>query len=234
MNSPWLSVVIPSLNEEKRIGLTLDNVRQVFPGREAEIIVSDGGSCDRTLELARIYPEVIIVTGSPGRGRQMNRGAQAAAGEVLLFLHADAILPFKTAGLIAAALSVPGVVGGAFKIETVLDQPHTRLFKALVRTADWRSRFTRRPYGDQALFLPRPIFGRIGGFRDYPVMEDLDFSRRLSREGKIMLVDGIVRVSGRRWEKNLLGNFIKLKALPLLFRLGVSPDILARIYGVIG
>jgi rSAM/selenodomain-associated transferase 2 len=230
MNNPWLSIIIPVLNEEKFIGSTLSGIQAIFKDKEAEIIVVDGGSRDRTREISDGFPRVTVLSSRPGRGPQMNRGASAAGGTVLLFLHADIELPGAAGVMIGAALAESKAVGGFFKVKTVISSNRSRFFKLLMKTADWRSRFTRYPYGDQAIFVKRAVFEDLGGFKDYPIMEDLEFSRRLYRTGKIIRVAGTVKVSGRRWEKNIIRNFIKLKTLPLLFRLGVHPEKLVRFY----
>lgn len=230
MDQPEFSVIIPALDEERSLGRTLENVLRVFAGERAEVIVVDGGSKDGTVKLAEGFAGVRTISSPPGRGGQMNRGAAAAGGEVFLFLHSDTLLPPGAAVLIREALAEPGAVGGCFRVRTVTGSGRSRLFRILLRTADWRSRFTGLPYGDQAVFVRREIFRRLGGYRDYPIMEDLEFARRLRREGRIIRARGTVAVSGRRWEKNLLGNFLKLKTFPLLFRLGVPPGRLARFY----
>ena len=224
------SVIVPVRDEERMIGPALERLEAAFAPGEAELIVVDGQSRDRTAEIARSRPRVRVISSPPGRGGQLNRGAAAARGEVFLFLHVDAALPPGAPEMIRAALAEPGADGGCFRIATAADPGRGRLYRLLLKTADWRSLYTRLPYGDQAIFVTREIFEKLGGFKDYPIMEDLDFSRRLAREGRIVRLPARVRVSGRRWEKNLLGNFLKLKTFPLLFRLGVSPERLARLY----
>ncbi len=230
MNNYELSIIIPVLNEEKSIGRTLSRVRKIFTPEEMEIIVVDGGSRDKTIEIAGGFPRVIVLSSPPGRGPQMNRGAREAAASILLFLHADVELPEGAGELIGSAIKEPGAMGGCFKIKTVITSRRSRLFRLLIKTADWRSRFARYPYGDQAVFVKKKVFEELGGFKDYPIMEDLEFSRRLHRAGRIIRLDAVVRVSGRRWEKDILRNFIKLKTLPILFRLGVAPAQLVRFY----
>jgi rSAM/selenodomain-associated transferase 2 len=230
MNDPEISIIIPLLNEEKSIGRTLSRVDKIFAGGETEIIVVDGGSRDQTIKIATEFPRVKVLSSPPGRGPQMNRGAAVASGRILLFLHADVELPDGAREMIGLALKESMAVGGCFKIKTVIISRRSWLFNLLVKTADWRSRFTRYPYGDQAIFVKKKVFEELGGFKDYPIMEDLEFSRRLHRAGRIVLVDATVKVLGRRWERNIIRNFIKLKTLPILFRLGVPPAKLARFY----
>ncbi len=230
MNSPEISIIIPVLNEDKSIRLTFSRVEEICEGEETEVIMVDGGSRDQTIKIAGGFPRVTVLSSPPGRGPQMNRGAAVASGRTLLFLHADVELPAGAGAMTGSALEEPGAVGGCFKIKTVITSRRSRLFTLLVKTADWRSRFTRYPYGDQAVFVRREVFAQLGGFKDYPIMEDLEFSRRLHRAGRIVRVDGVVKVSGRRWEKNIFRNFIKLKTLPILFRLGIHPTKLVRFY----
>ena len=225
-----LSVIVPVRDEERNIGPALERLEEAFPPGGAELIVVDGQSRDRTAEIARSRTRVRVIPSPPGRGGQLNRGAAAARGEALLFLHVDAALPPGAPEMIRAALAEPGAVGGCFRTATEAAPGRGRLYRLLLQTADWRSGYTRRPYGDQALFVKREVFERLGGFKDYPIMEDLDFSRRLAREGRIVRLPARVRVSGRRWEKNLAANFSKLQILPLLFRLGVPPRRLQRFY----
>lgn len=230
MNSPVISIIIPVLNEEGSIGRTLSRVEEIFDGEEMEVIVVDGGSRDQTIKIAGGFPRVRVLSSPPGRGPQMNRGAAAAAAPVILFLHADVELPEGAGTMIGSALEESKAVGGCFKVKTVISSRRARLFNLLVKTADWRSRFTRYPYGDQAIFVKKTVFEELGGFKDYPIMEDLEFSRRLHRAGRIVRVDAAVKVAGRRWEHHIFRNFIKLKTLPLLFRLGVHPEKLVRFY----
>ena len=231
MKKCWLSVIIPALNEEKTIGACLEALEKTEAPGTVEVIVVDGGSRDGTTGIASSFPGAKIATSPPGRGIQMNRGAREATGEVLLFLHADVILPPKTDSLIRHGLAKPGAIGGWFKVRTIVSPERGWVFRSLISTANWRSHFGRYPYGDQAVFVKRNVFEKLRGFRDIPIMEDIEFSRRLRREGTLVKVDAYVKVSGRRWEKNIVRNVLKLKLLPLLYRLGVSPTTLARFYG---
>ncbi len=161
----------------------------------------------------------------------MNRGAREAAGSVLLFLHADVVLPPKAGTLIREVLADNEVAGGWFRIRTTVPPGSGCLYRVLVSMANWRSRFGRYPYGDQAIFLRRRVFEKMCGFAEIPLMEDIEFSRRLRREGRLARIGACVEVSGRRWERSLFKNAVKLKLLPLLYRLGVSPETLTRFYG---
>ena len=223
-----ISVVIPVLDEELRIGGRLAELGRM--AGIAEVIVVDGGSRDRTAEIVRGFPEVRLVSAPRGRGAQMNAGARSAAGDVLLFLHADVVLPLDAATWVGRVLGDPAVVAGAFRTWTVPDAGRSWV-TPLLHLADLRSRFTRLPYGDQALFVRRDAFERVGGFPDQPLMEDLELSLRLRRVGRIATAPATVRVSGRRFLVRPIRSAVQMRLFPLLYRLGVPPGLLARLYG---
>jgi len=175
---PWLSVVIPTLNEEPSIVQVIRSARQC-PG--AEIIVVDGGSTDATLQLSRDHGAKVIQC-EPGRGRQLARGADAAKGDVLLFLHADTRLPFEYAGEIQRTLGQSEAVAGAFRM--AFDRVTTPL-RLVEWGADLRSTWRQMPYGDQAIYLRRSTYHRLGGFRPLDAMEDFDLVWRLRRLGRV-------------------------------------------------
>jgi hypothetical protein len=224
---PRVSVVVPMLDEQVRIGRQLASL--VGDGCWHEVLAVDGGSRDGTVGLARSVPGVRVIEAPRGRARQMNAGARAATGDVLLFLHADVELPAEALAAVATALGDPEVVAGAFRTWTVPDRP-TRL-RPLLRLADLRSRYTGLPYGDQALFVRAGVFEALGGFPDQPLMEDLELSRRLRRAGRIRTVPARVRVSGRRFLARPLYYFALMNVLPLLYAAGAPPARLARLYG---
>ncbi|MCB9759997.1 MAG: TIGR04283 family arsenosugar biosynthesis glycosyltransferase [Alphaproteobacteria bacterium] len=218
------SVIVPVLDEAVHIGPALD---ALAGAGFAEVWVVDGGSADGTPDLARARGAAVLHA-PRGRAAQMNAGAARATGDVLLFLHADARLPPGAAGLITQALQPPEVVGGAFTLRTV---PERRRHAPWLRLADLRSRYTRAPYGDQALFVRAEVFRRVGGFAELPLMEDLDLSLRLRREGPLARIRRDVRVSGRRFEARPVFYGVFMNVAPLLFRAGVPADRLARWYG---
>lgn len=222
-----ISVVIPVLNEEARIGRALEELGRIEG--IGEVIVVDGGSIDRTVAIARSFAGVKVIEASRGRARQMNAGAEAAGGEVLLFLHADVSLPPDAAALIDRALDQQRAVAGAFKTWTVSDRRASRL-GFLLHLADLRSRYTSLPYGDQAIFVNARVFRDLGGYPDQPLMEDLEFSRRLKRRGKIIRVPANVIVSGRRFIERPIYYAVLMNLFALLYRLGVPPASLARFY----
>lgn len=221
-----ISVIIPVLDEERRIGALLAGLR----GRGfAEVIVVDGGSRDRTLEIARAacWLRPRVATAPRGRASQMNAGARLATGDVLLFLHADASLPAGAAAYVEGALADPRVIAGAFRTWHVRDDGRRAPWLHL---ADLRSRYSGLPYGDQAIFVRSEAFWKAGGFPEQPLMEDLELSRRLRRLGRIAIVKSSVRVSGRRFLAHPIRDTLFVNAFPLLYRLGVPAASLARFY----
>ena len=226
--TPRLSVIVPTLNEERRIPAQLRRLA-AMPGVH-EVIVADGGSDDRTPDLVRAHGTARLVSAPRGRGPQMNAGAQAAAGDVLLFLHADVVLPRDAASLIGRALVDERVVGGAFRIRTVADGAQGWPAR-LLWLADLRSRYSRVPYGDQALFVRRDVFTALRGFASVPLFEDVDLSQRLRRVGRLRVVPASVEVSGRRFVARPIYYACLMTVMPVLYRLGVPPVALARLYG---
>jgi rSAM/selenodomain-associated transferase 2/rSAM/selenodomain-associated transferase 1 len=221
-----ISVIIPVLDEERRVGPLLAELH----GRGfAEVIVVDGGSRDRTVEIARAacWLRPRVATAPRGRASQMNAGARLATGDVLLFLHADASLPAGAAAHVEGALADPRVIAGAFRTWHVRDDGRSAPWLHL---ADLRSRYSGLPYGDQALFVRREAFWKAGGFPEQPLMEDLELSRRLRRLGRIAIVKSSVRVSGRRFLAHPIRDTLFVNAFPLLYRLGVPAASLARFY----
>lgn len=220
---------MPVLNEERRIDDALRELAAIAGLHE--VIVADGGSTDRTIELVQAH-SVEIVRAPRGRGPQLNAGAAVATGDVLLFLHADTSLPRDAAEHVARALARPRVIAGAFRTWTIADEPRP-WFAPLLHLADLRSRVTRYPYGDQAMFVRAGTFRDAGGFPDLPLMEDLELSRRLWRYGRIYTCPASVRVSGRRFVARPIVYTAMVNVFPVLHRMGVSPHTLARIYGAV-
>lgn len=223
-----LSIVIASLQESVRLDDCLRAVREQ-PG-PFEIVVADGGSSDRSPESAAASGATVVVT-APGRGRQLAAGARLATGDILLFLHVDARLPPGATDLVRQALADPRVEAGAFRTRTVADPSLPNWAGPLLRLADLRSRFTRHPYGDQALFVRRTAYEAVGGFRPLPILEDYDLARRLATRAPLARLRGPVTVSGRRVQARPLRALFVNRILPPLFRLGVDPVLLARMYG---
>jgi rSAM/selenodomain-associated transferase 2 len=219
-----LSVVVPTLDEERTLAATLAAARQ--PGVD-EIIVVDGGSRDATGAVARALADRVLVA-ARGRAVQMNAGAAAARGDVLLFLHADTRPPPRYAALIGDALRDPRVVGGRFDVR--LDAPGIA-FRVIERLISARSRLTRVATGDQAPFVRRAVFERLGGYPPWPLMEDLALARAMKRAGRVVCLRARVVTSARRWQRHgIARTVVRMWVLRLAFYAGVSPSRLARAY----
>lgn len=221
-----ISAVVPVLNEAARVTAHLAALR-TLDGLD-DIVVVDGGSVDRTPALAAAAG-CRVVTAPRGRAAQMNAGAAAAAGEILVFVHADVKLPADACALIRESLADADVVAGAFWTRTIAEGSH-RWAARWLGLADIRSRYTGLPYGDQALFVRREAFERVGGFPRMPLFEDLEISKRLRACGRIRTVHARVEVSGRRFLARPVYYALVMNVLPILYRLGVSPYTLARAY----
>ena len=229
-----ISVIIPTLNEERTIIATL--VHTASLGFD-ELIVVDGGSTDETLALVESYrlstqssalSPVQWVTAPCGRARQMNEGAKVSRGEILLFLHADAQLPDDAKTMIDRTLADQRMVGGRFDVR--FDRP-SMWGTIISRMMNWRSRLSSIATGDQALFVRRPIFEQMGGFADMPLMEDIEFSRRLKRKGATAALTATVTTSFRRWERHgPLRTILLMWTLRFLYWIGISPSHLVQWY----
>ena len=222
-----ISVVMPVLDEERRITIALEAISSVAGVHE--VIVVDGGSTDRTRALVASHPRARLVCARRGRASQMNAGARVAGGDVLLFLHADVTLPGDAVTWIEATLADPAVVAGAFRTWTVAEGEAPR-WAPLLHLADIRSRYTRLPYGDQALFVRADIFHQLGGFAAVELMEDLELSLRLRKRGRIRTVPASVLVSGRRFLARPIFYTLITNIFPVLYRLGVPPRTLSTLY----
>lgn len=223
-----ISVIIPTWNESGRIQRCLKQFEHMEG--KWEVIVADGGSTDGTPELAEALGARVVRCEARGRGPQQNAGAEAAQGTLLLFLHADALLPANAHELITSTLSRPGIAGGAFHVRHVAEV-WRGWWTRILRLADLRSHWTRVPFGDQGLFMKTSTFRDCGGYPAKALMEDVALVRKLSRVGRIQTVPAEVRVSGRRFERGPVRAFLCMNTFPLLDRLGVNPRILTRLYG---
>lgn len=219
-----VSVIIPTLNEAQQLPATL---QAAAAGKPVEIIVADGGSRDETPRVAESLGAT-LVRSETGRARQMNAGAVIARGEVLLFLHADTWLPLRYCDAVLAALRRPDTVGGAFRFAVRDRFPNRWLIQTM---ANVRSRLLRFPYGDQALFVRRWAFEKLGGFPDFQIMEDYEFIRRLRRLGRLSILNLPALTSGRRWQRLGFLRATSLNKLVILgYRCGVPPAKLAALY----
>jgi rSAM/selenodomain-associated transferase 2 len=219
-----VSVVIPTLNEEANLPVTL---RQLAERADVELIVVDGGSTDGSREVARRHTPYVFLS-HPGRARQMNEGARHATGDILLFLHADTFLLPGAIDEIQRRIIADSAVGGAFDLR--IDSPR-RFCSLVAAVASARSRFLRLPYGDQGLFVWRQVFEAMGGFPEIPIMEDIAFGRRLRRAGRLTFLRSGLVTSARRWHANgvLRTTFVNWW-VTVLFFFGVSPRRLRRLY----
>lgn len=192
-----------------------------------EIIIVDGGSRDSTVEIARQYTPHVL-SSERGRGSQQHKGACYAQGDLLLFLHSDTVLPKNFEMMIQKTLSDPQVTLGAFRLSIHPSRPALKLIALM---ANLRSRLLKMPYGDQALFMRRSDYFRVGGFKDLPLMEDVDLVRRLNGIGRFRLTEGRVRTSARRWEKEgVLYATLRNWSLIVRYLLGNPPHSLLRFY----
>ncbi|MBW2605548.1 MAG: TIGR04283 family arsenosugar biosynthesis glycosyltransferase [Deltaproteobacteria bacterium] len=220
---PYVSVVIPALNEAVNIEATIKKAMH----EDAEIIVVDGGSIDNTVEIAS-SAGVRVVTGPRGRAVQQNLGAKIATGRVLLFLHADTLLPTGYVNYIFEILMDRKTVAGAFRFKTNFDHPAMKVIELLTNI---RSRYLKLPYGDQGLFILKSVFESVGGFPEVPVAEDLFLIRRLSKYGRIRITPAHALTSARRWQTLGLFRTTLINQIILIgCCLGVSPGALASIY----
>jgi len=226
---PALSIIVPVLNEEAGIATALEALADLRRFGH-EVIVVDGGSSDRTVELARPFAD-LVVTAPRGRAAQMNAGAARANGDTLVFLHADTQLPIATDCAIADGLRRSGRVWGRFDVTIDGSHPMLGIVAALMNV---RSRATGIATGDQTIFVTRAAFAECGGFPDIPLMEDIALSRRLKRLGRPLCLNARVITSGRRWEQRGVFRTIWLMwRLRLAYFLGAEPHDLARRYGYV-
>lgn len=212
-----ISVVIPALDEEASIARAIRSCREAGP---CEVIVVDGGSRDRTVEIARGEADAVIEA-KRGRAAQMNAGAAVARGKVLLFLHADTLLPGGSVPAVLGALQDPAVIGGAFRVRLAASPGAGRYIRATLgitgRMIGARACVAQAFTGDQAIFLRAEAFRAVGGYPEIPSMEDVELSRRMRRAGKTVLLPLRVETSGRRWEA-----WGPLRAVLFMWRLRIA------------
>ncbi len=221
-----LAIVIPVLDEA---GTLMPRLLALAPMRQrgARVVVVDGGSADETLAIARAHADVALVA-PRGRGAQMNAGAAAYAADVLLFLHADTVLPDQADGLVLAALESASDWG---RFDVRIDNPRL-VFRCIEGMMNWRSRWSGIATGDQAIFVRRDAFARVGGFADIPLMEDIALSRALKRVAPPVCLRARVSTSARRWEKHGVWRTVWLMwRLRAAYFFGADPAALAVRYG---
>jgi rSAM/selenodomain-associated transferase 2 len=223
-----ISIVIPVYNEEERINRTIERIREIAEQEDIEIITVDGSPAGNTI--GKIKDSRVIPLKSPrGRARQMNRGAEKASGEILLFLHADTLLPPRAFHEIRRILDDSRFTAGAFRLSF---DNRSFPFRLIEWTTGIRNRITRIPYGDQAYFIRKINFENIGRFPDIPLMEDLEFMRRIKKAGKRIRISNLrVKTSARKWEtEGIFYTMIRNWTLQLLYIMGTPPEKLVKYY----
>lgn len=226
------SVVIPTLNEAVALPSTLESVSRAAVGHAVEVVVSDGGSTDSTLERAAAAGglSVRVITGTAGRGRQLEAGIKATSGEVVVLLHADTWVPPDAFAAIQRRLvPVPEVVGGGFR-KDFRDGPSLLCFGAVMRSALY-FRLTGCLYGDQAMFVRRIALDRCGGMPPWALMEDLELSRRLRKVGRLVLLPQVVRTSGRRFgQQGTLRTWWRMARVQWMYLRGRPVEEMVAVY----
>lgn len=222
-SGPILSVLMPTLDESRWLEHSVRTVRASlgYGDIDGEVVVCDGGSSDGTAELAESLGAKTVRTDEPGRARQLNLAAERASGDILVLLHADSLVGPRWAQRILAAVG-RGAVGGWCEIE-ILPENSSLLgvvgLKAIAEGIKWRTRLFRTATGDQSIFLTAEAFDTLGGVPERPVMEGAKLASRLRQFGPIEILDGPVRISGRRWER---GGLIRTMLLMYAVRTGLS------------
>jgi rSAM/selenodomain-associated transferase 2 len=222
-----VSIIVPTLNEAQGLTETLTQTQQLLP---YELVVSDGGSHDDTLEIAEEFTEH-VVKGSAGRALQMNAGARVATGDIFLFLHADSRIEPASYEKMLHSLGSSEKIGGAFSLCIDSDKWSLRL---IARLANLRSKYFGMAYGDQVFFVKNSTFKQMNGFAELPICEDIDFFKRLRKLGPVILLKEKAFTSSRRWLKEGVW-FTTLRNILIatLFKLGFPPRIMKKWYQAI-
>lgn len=220
-----LSIIIPTLNEEACLE---DTLKHISTADGVEVIVVDGGSTDKTVAIAQRGADRVI-SAWQGRANQMNVGARAARGDVLLFLHADTLLPPHFQQEIYQVLSRPQVIGGRFDVR--FDDQEAWLLRVTAFLINLRSRWTKIATGDQAIFIRHEAFFRLKEYPLIPLCEDIALSKKMKRAGQIACLRSQVITSSRRWHKQgILRTILLMWLLRFLYFWGISPHFLAKLY----
>ena len=223
-----ISVIIPVYNEEKTINPCIDTLfEQVFDG-SFEVIVADGRPGASTLSCIR-DGRVKKIACEKGRGTQMNQGAIRARGRILLFLHCDTRLPSGGLASVCQAMAAPGIKAGAFSLK--IDAPGAG-YRIVEAFTSLRSRVTRIPFGDQGIFILNSYFHKIGRYRSFPIMEDVELMERIRKNcGRIVILKSETRTSARRWKKEgIFRTTLRNWLLRAFYSAGMPPACLSRFY----
>jgi rSAM/selenodomain-associated transferase 2 len=228
LNSIKFSLIIPAFHEGKRINRLIEYLNGLDSDKTVEIIVVDGAPEKDTLKAIHSN-NVIKISSDKGRAKQMNAGASMARGEILIFLHADTELPTQALKKISSLIERREYVGGAFDLGIKSDK---FILKVIGNLSSLRSRLNSIPFGDQAIFIRREYFKQIGGYKEIPLMEDVELMRRIKKSGnKIWIFYDRVMTSPRRWEKEgVIYCTLRNWTLRTLYLLGVAPHKLASFY----
>jgi rSAM/selenodomain-associated transferase 2 len=228
VNPVEFSIIVPAFHEGESINDLIQSLNHLDSDKKTETIVVDGAQEKDTLGAIHSN-HVVKIPCEKGRAKQMNAGASAARGEVLIFLHADTELPVHALERIHALMEQGGCVGGAFDLGI---KSNEFIFRVIGKLASWRSRLNRIPFGDQAIFIRRDYFNEIGGYKEIPVMEDVELMKRIKKSGgKIRIFHERVMTSPRRWEQEgVIYCTLRNWTLQVLYFLGVSPHKLAAFY----
>lgn len=228
VNQCGFSIIIPVLNEQELINPLIEHLRGQICGHSCEIIVIDGDRQGRTIKVIR-DKDVISLTSAKGRACQMNAGAAVARGQILIFLHADTELPPDALKKIGRVMENEKLVAGAFTLKIDSEKLFLKYISACTSR---RSRKSKIPYGDQAVFIRKNYFNEIDRFKEIPLMEDVDLMRRIKKRGdKILILPDEVKTSARRWEEEgLFYTTLRNRVLVGLYYLGLNPDKLAKYY----
>ncbi|MBW2466355.1 MAG: TIGR04283 family arsenosugar biosynthesis glycosyltransferase [Deltaproteobacteria bacterium] len=219
-----ISIIIPAYNEAANLQRLLPELQEV-PG--VELLVVDGNSTDNTVDLVKSLSVQVLVV-SPGKAEQMNAGAGAAHGNILLFLHSDTRLPPGFAEAVRDGLNKPGVSAGAFHLAIAGKSFGLRVIE---RLANFRAKVLQMPYGDQGIFVSRDMFYSVGAFPGQPIMEDFELVRRLKRRGKIEILPLYATTSARRWKRlGVIRTTVMNQLIIIAYLLGLSPKKLAGWY----
>jgi rSAM/selenodomain-associated transferase 2 len=219
---------MPVWHETSIINETINAIVSLPCDGSVEVIVVDGSPSGETIRTIQ-NRAVRTAIAATGRAKQMNEGASRAQGDILLFLHADTILPRDALRSISSVMEKKDVVGGAFDLGIQSDRP---IFRIIENAASLRSRITRIPYGDQAPFIRKDYFHAAGGFKEIPLMEDVELMRRIKKAGgRIHFIPEKVKTSPRRWEtEGILYCTLRNWTIRALYCLGVSPENLMHFY----